>query len=162
MNKKILSLTLIFAFTGILMTSCVDDSKKKAEDAQKELVEKNQKLEEKTKELRAETIRNWEEFKAASDEALIKRENDIKEIRANIAKADKKQREKLNAQLEDLERKNNELKERIATRSTIIKDDAREFNEKVAEDYKAAEKEFKRDMDDLGNSISNFFKKDNK
>ena len=161
MKTKILSLSIIFAMAGILMTSCGDDSKKKAEKAEKEMVEMERQIEHKAQEMRAEARTDWEKFKIDSDAALAKRELEIKNLREEIAKTDKKQRAKLNKDLDELEQKNKDLKEKIEIRTNNVKDDLSDFNDRVIEDHRAARQQLKRDMDELGDAISNFFKKKN-
>lgn len=161
MKTKILSLSVIFAMAGIFLTSCVDDSKKKAEEAQKEMIEMNRQMDEKAEEMRIATRKDWEDFKASSDEVLEKREKEIGSLREEIAKADKKQRERLNKELDDLQQKNKSLKERIDIRTNSVKNDLSDLNDKAIEDHKAAQRELKKDMDELGAAIGNFFKKKN-
>ena len=158
MKTKILTLVLPFVIVGALMTSC-DEKSKESKQVEKDMVETNRKIEERAEELRVEARKDWESFKASSEEALDKREEDIKDLRAEIAKADKKQREKLNKDLDNLEQKNRELKDRIATRTNTFKEDMADFNEKAMERHKEAQRELKHDMDELGKSINNFFKK---
>lgn len=159
MKTKILSLSIPFLIAGLLMTSCGDDSNQKSKEVEQDMVEANRKIELKAEEVRVEARQDWEKFKAASEEVLENREKEINDLRAKIAKADEKQRAKLNKNLDELERKNNDLKERISIRTNTFKDDLSDLNEKAIQDRKAAQRELKHDMDELGKSINNFFQK---
>lgn len=159
MKTKILFFSTFLFIAGILMTSCADNAKQKSKDAEKDLRETTQQIDQRAEDYRADARKDWEDFKANSEVVLDNREKEIKDLRAKIAKADKKQRGKLNNELDELERKNKALKERITTRSNSFREDLGELNEKAIEDHRRARRELKHDMDELGKSIGDFFKR---
>ena len=159
MKTKIFSMVLPIFIAGALFTSC-DENTKESKEVQVDMSETSQEINQKAEDLRAEMNKDWEDFKASSDEVIESREKEIKYLRGRNAEADKAQREKLNRELDDLEQKNKSLKERIAKRTENVKNDLREINEKSIEDHRAAERQIKEDMDNLGKAISDFFKKD--
>lgn len=159
MKTKILFLSISFFIAGILITSCADNAKKTSSEVKIDTEETTRQINQRDEDFRVETRRDWENFKAGADRELENRENEIKDLRAKIAKADQKKRAQLNKELDELERKNNELKERITSRSNNIKNDLSDLNEKVIEDHRAAQRKLKHDMDDVGKSIGDFFKR---
>lgn len=159
MKTNIFSFVLPIFIAGTLITSCGENSKD-SKEVQKDITETNQQMDQKAENRRAEMNQDWESFKASSDEIIESREKEIKDLRGRIAEADQKQREKLTRELDELEKKNKSLKERIATRTENVKTDLSEINEKSIEDHKAAQRQIKQDMDDVGKAIGDFFKKD--
>lgn len=165
MKAKILSLAAILFIASTIITSCDEKNKKDATDVEQDMMETNQEIDDQTNEVtetsRAELNQDWDNFVATSDELYNKREEEIKGIRAEILNSDKEKRARLNQEIDDLEQKNKSLKERIDTRTESVKNDLSDLNEKSIEDHKEAQRILKRDMDDIGNAIGNFFKKNN-
>lgn len=159
MKTNIFSMVLAIFIAGTFITSCGENTKD-SKDVQIDITETNQQMDQKAENLRAELNKDWENFKASSDEIIESREKEIKDLRGRIAEADKAQRETLTRELDDLEQKNKSLKERIAKRTENVKSDLREINEKSIEDHKAAQRQIKEDMDNVGKAIGDFFKRD--
>ena len=159
MKTKILTLSFYFFIAGILLTSCADNAKQDSKELQRDIEDTHREIERSAEDIRAQTRQEWEEFKTSSNEVFENREREIKSLREEILKADKQKRVRLNKELDELEQKNRTLKERIATRTNSVKDDFSDLNEKAIEDHKIAERELKHDMDELGKSIGDFFKR---
>ncbi len=159
MKTNIFSMVLPIFIAGTLLTSCGENTKE-SKEIQVDTTETSQQIDQRADELRAEMNKDWESFKASSDEIIESREKEIKDLRGRIAEADKAQRDRLTKELDELEKKNKSLKERIATRTENVKNDLRTINEKSIEDHKAAERQIKQDMDAVGKAIGDFFKRD--
>ena len=70
----------------------------------------------------------------------------------------KKDREKLNKQLDELEQRHLILKDKLAVRSKKFKENLVEFNEKAKDNQQQFEREFNRDMETLGKALKELLK----
>lgn len=145
MKKVIYSLVLVSLFFGGL-SSCKSNAEKH-EDALEEVQEANQELNE-VEEDQANAEANkieWEAFKQDVNAKISKNEERIDELNADI----KKQGNKLDAtyqrNVDELHKKNENLKAKLNDWET---------NKKT--DWESFKREFNSDMSDLGNALQNF------
>lgn len=142
MKKSILTLAFIALATGFIFTACtssaekVDDSKEKMEQAERDLEDAKMEYE-----LEYNKFKLEEEAKITANEQLIAdlkvhSKNKKNEVKADYDKA-----------VNDLEAKNQAMKERIAAQ--------REANK---ENWESFVKEFNHDMEEIGSSIKNLGK----
>lgn len=89
---------------------------------------------------------DFKKFKAESELRILQHEKDIAKLKLQIANTNRTTRSNYEKMVIDLEQKNYLLKEKLKT-----------YNEKGKENWEAFKNKFSRNMDDLGNSISNFF-----
>lgn len=162
MKTNILSLTVIVFMVGIVLTSCGEASKKDAKAVKEDLKELNKDLkqgaEDTSREIKTGVKSDWQKFKMSSETAIENTENQIKELRVKIAKANKNEKEKLTKALDKLEQKNKELKDKLAQRGKAFKEDMIDFNESAKANEQKFEREFKYDMDELGTALKDLFK----
>ena len=141
MKKSILILATSALITGALITSC-NSSSEKVEDAKINAIEANSDLNKANEEYLAEVENYREEMAektAANDQSIaefkLKIENGKEEIKVEYRK-----------QIKLLEEKNSDLKKKM-----------KDYKADKKENWEEFKAEFNRDMEDLGNAISNFF-----
>lgn len=127
-------------FLALLSAGC-QQPEAKVEDAKEEVVDANQDLREATREMRAQWQEDWLEFKRENDAEFAGNERSIIAFRNEVKAVDFRYRDKYNVMIDALERRNNELRDRVN-------------NYKDAGDAKWEEfkRDFTRDMDDLESS----------
>lgn len=138
MKKTILTIATTAIFiTGAVFISCntptenLEDAKEKIEDAKKDLSEANQ-----------EYIKDMENFKTETDKTIETNNLSIADFKSRIELEKKEAKADYIKKIEDLEKKNTDIKKRL-------------------DDYKAAGKEsweifkaqFTRDMENLGQAF---------
>lgn len=136
-----------FTVTGfclaILVTGC-QKPEQQVENAKEKVADANQDLKEAKREVRAEWQENWLKFKRDNDQDIAANERRFLDLRKEVNDVDTRYRAKYNTRIDELERRNNELRDRIIN----YKDDG----DPRWEEFKT---EIKRDMDDLKSSVSN-------
>jgi hypothetical protein len=147
---------------AILISSCNDASKKDMSDASNNIKEANADVKEavivSNDSAKAAAISNWNTFKNESDSAIAGMEKEAKTIEAKIAKANNKEKEKLQAYLKSIKEKLNGLKMRLEQKNIEFKNDINKFDATVVTKSQSFEREFKHDMNELGTSFKNIFK----
>jgi uncharacterized protein involved in exopolysaccharide biosynthesis len=103
-----------------------------------------QDLKEARREVRAEWQENWLKFKRDNDKAIADNERRIIDLRKEVSGIDTRYRAKYNVRIDELEKKNNELRDRVNN----YKDDGDESWEKF-------KKGMEHDLDDLKSSLKN-------
>ena len=135
---------------GSVLTNCGEASKKDARSAKENLKDAGKDLKQAGKnakeEMRITVKAKWERFRSDSETLIYNTEGHIKELRKKIANSSQKERERLTKELDSLEQKNRELKEKLAEREREFREDLIEFNEMAKEKQNRFEKEFKHDM----------------
>lgn len=146
-NFKIFLLASAFVIFTILV-GCqsegekVDDARMELQTSKDDVVEARTELTQAIK----DSIDDYKSFKQQSELRILQHEKDIAELKLQIAKTNKTTRNNYDKMIIDLEQKNYLLKENLKT-----------YNEKGKENWEDFKVKFSRNMDDLGNSISNFF-----
>ena len=162
MKTNILSLTISVFISGILITSCGEQSKQDATEVKDDLKELNKDLKQgaihTAEEIKITLTEEWDKFKTASEYIIQNTEKEIKDLRKRISKTSKKDRKKLNKQLDELEQRHLILKDKLAVRSKKFKENLVEFNEKAKDNQQQFEREFNRDMETLGKALKELFK----
>ena len=150
------------ALTGIivvtLLTGCGQESKKNIEEANENLKEASENFKEAAIDAKAEAMADWQAFKNESDRSIAEMERQAIELKAKIAKADKKSQAKLNSDLQRLELKLNEQKVRLNQRNAEFEADLENFNETIEAKNERFQEEFKHDRNGLGTSFKDLFK----
>ncbi|NRT16355.1 polyhydroxyalkanoate synthesis regulator phasin [Flavobacterium sp. 28A] len=162
MKTNFLSLTMITLMAGTILTSCGKTTKDDASAVKEDVTELNRDLEQGAKDTGVETKEavnaDWKKFEASSKIAIENTDTQIKALRDKIAKADKAEKVKLTAKLDELEKKNTELKEKLEKRGVAFKEDVKEMNQSAKEEEQEFEREFTHDMDELGTALKDLFK----
>ncbi len=146
-NLKIIVFAIALSFFTFLL-GCQSESEK-VDDARMELQTSKEDVDEARTELTQaikDSIDDYQSFKKQSELRILQHEKDIAELKLQIAKTNKTTKTNYEKMIIDLEQQNYLLKENLKT-----------YNEKGKENWEDFKIKFSRNMDDLGNSISNFF-----
>ncbi|PKL85873.1 MAG: hypothetical protein CVV22_04890 [Ignavibacteriae bacterium HGW-Ignavibacteriae-1] len=120
----------------------VEDARMELQTSKEDVVEARTEL---NQAIRDSTDDFWE-FKRQNELRIIQNEKDIAELKLQIANTNRNTKANYEKHIVDLEQKNRSLKENL-----------NEYNEENKENWEDFKVKFSRNMDDLGNSISNFF-----
>ncbi|WP_111707671.1 hypothetical protein [Lutibacter citreus] len=162
MKTKILSLAVIVFMAGIVLISCGQTSKKDAKSVKEDVKELNKDVKQgaidSSKEIKTTVISNWKKFETTSKIAIENTDKQINILKMKISKANKNEKVKLVEQLNKLEQKNKEIKEKLTKRSKEFKDGVISFNETAKANEQQFEREFNHDMDELGLALKDLLK----
>jgi F0F1-type ATP synthase membrane subunit b/b' len=100
-------------------------------------------------EIRLDTISNAEHFKAEAEKIIATQEKNIDEFKAKLATEKKEANADLNEKLEELEKKNNELKNKLA-----------DYQDDGQDKWTSFKNEFNHDMNELGKAFKGLTKDD--
>lgn len=138
MKKSIL--TIATFITAIAITSCTS-SEQKVENAKAEAIEAAANL----NNANEEYIADMESYRKTTAERIEANNQSIAEFKKRIENEKKEAKADYNKRIEELEKKNSDIKKKM--------DDYKAEGKSNWESFKA---EFSRDMDELGNAISSF------
>ncbi len=128
---------------SFLISAC-QKPEEKVDNAREKVADANQDLKEAKREARAEWQEDWLKFKRDNDEDIASNERRILELRKDVNDVDARYRAQYNNRIDELEHRNNELRERV--------NNYRDSGDERWEEFK---KDMKRDMDDLHTSLKN-------
>lgn len=134
----------------ILVAGCqpadekVADAKGKVQDAREDVAVAQQDLKEASREARAEWQADWLAFKTDINKKVADNERRILELRSEVARLDVRYQSEYSTNLDEVERRNNELRERV--NNSTDEGDAR---------WEAFKTDVGRDFDNLKTSIEN-------
>ncbi|ESU26362.1 hypothetical protein FLJC2902T_28470 [Flavobacterium limnosediminis JC2902] len=163
MKKSIFILAISTFMVGMLGTSCKSDTAKEAEaedvveathEAKQDeaIVEQDKALDEMSEQKVTDDVNaEWNAYKAETEAKIKANEKLISDLKLEIKKADKKYDEVYLKNIELIEKRNSELNSKINNLKVSSKEDWKEFKT-----------EFNRDLDELGKSIGDLTRKDNK
>jgi hypothetical protein len=100
---------------------------------------------------------DWQKFKSDSDTSIIEMNKQVAELNEKVVKAKDSAKVGLKVQLKAISEKISEQNEKLRRRSLQFEADMKTFDEKVVSQNESFEREFKRDMDELGAAIKNLF-----
>ncbi|MBP4142193.1 hypothetical protein J3S90_10305 [Flavobacterium sp. P4023] len=154
MKKTILNLALTTFIVATVLVGCQDKSKQEAE-AKENVENAKENLDDAKAELsdarRAATEQEWQTFKDSTNATIKQNEIRIAEMKAELKKTGKTIDSEYSKNIQELEEKNKEIKNKLE----VYKNDTNS-------DWQSFKKEFRHDMDDLGQSLKNFTVKDKK
>jgi DNA repair exonuclease SbcCD ATPase subunit len=130
-------------FSCVIISGCSPE--KKVEAAKEKIADAKGDLKDAQKEAMNEANEELRKFKLNTEERITANEKRIAELKVETAKASSKMRSKYNEQLAELEKNNNDLRQKFIER----KDDN-------ADKWNSFKSEFSSDMDKLGESLKNF------
>jgi exonuclease VII large subunit len=133
-------------FSGAMQTSCTSASEK-VEKSAENVTDADVKLEEEKKQL----IEDMETYKKEKEAEIAANEQSIQEFNTRIANQKTEARIEYKKSIDELNRKNSDLKKRIA-----------DFKTDSKSNWDAFKTEFGRDMDELGNAFKEFTVKSSK
>ncbi len=141
---KVISLSTLIA-TGLclaLVLAACEKPEEKVKEAKNEVAEANQDLKEATREVRAQWQEDWLKFKRDSDEEIAINERRIIQLRKEVNDIDTRYRAKYTTLIDDLERRNNERRDRVNN-----------YKDEGDERWEQFKKDMQRETDDLKSSL---------
>lgn len=150
---KISYITSIFLISLIMFFGCnsrakkVENSENKVQNAQKDLADSKREL----YQMKLDTISNYEQFKIEAEKVIIVQEKNIANFKARLVSDKKEVNAVYDKKLLELEKKNRELKQKLAK----YKDDG----QNKWDEFK---KEFSYDMEELGKAFKDLTIKNTK
>jgi hypothetical protein len=149
MKKKILLLPAVCLSAGLSFFSC-STKQDKVENAAEDVVKAQEKLEDAKANVEESNYEEWNKFKSDYEDRMAKYDREIEDHRDEIRKLnDKRKQERLDA----IEEKRRELDERMEKYENSDKDRSR---------WQSFKAEFNHDMNELGHSIKDLFKDNEK
>jgi hypothetical protein len=157
MRKRILFLAITGFVAGTLFTSCerkddadrMDDQQDKIEREQRDVTKEQRDVVEEQTDVDQARL-EMDQYKTESELQIKENDDRIREYRTRMDK-DPKWRDKYEDDVTDLERKNRDMETRL-----------RDYKYSSKEDWNNFKSEFNKDMDELGTSIKNVFRDDDK
>ncbi len=145
MKKGLLSLAAMAMVAGTTFTAC-QNKEQRVEDAKENVEDAKQELKDAQRDLNAE----YPTFRTDAEQRIKANEDRIAELRQKINTGGKPLDNMREQRIKDLEQKNADLRARLYG------------YEKERSDWEQFKREFNHDMDELGNSISDFGKDNTK
>lgn len=141
---KIISISTFMAtgFCLALVLAACEQPEQKVKDAKNEVAEANQDLKEATREVRAQWQEDWLKFKRDSDEEIAINERRIIQLRKEVNDIDTRYRAKYTTLIDDIERRNNERRDRVNN-----------YKDEGDERWEQFKKDMQRETDDLKSSL---------
>ena len=162
MKAKILALAVIVFMAGSTLIGCGQASKQDAESVKEDAKVLGNDLKkgavDTSKEIKMTVNENWKKFENRSQSAITATDAQIKTLRTKMESAGKAEKEKLMLALNQLEQKNEALKNKLAERGKEFKDGVISFNETTMANEQKFEREFTHDMDEIGAALKDLFK----
>jgi phosphoenolpyruvate-protein kinase (PTS system EI component) len=145
MKKQFLILAMAGLLTGAINTAC-NNSEKRVEEAAEDVSDAQKKLDD------AETkfAEEWDKFKTENEKQIQENENEIASYR-EMERKDQTWSNKYKVRIDELETRNNALREKMRTYEA----------DKRRDKWESFKEEFKHDMDELGTALKDFAR-DNK
>jgi preprotein translocase subunit SecF len=147
MKKIMFTLAATVLMTGILFTSC-NSTSRKIENAGDKVLDAKEAVVDAKIDLtlaRQDSISEFQQFKTDYQNQISTNEKTIAGLKLSIADASRENKVQFEEKLALLEKRNNELKIKLA-----------EYKADETDQWKAFKQEFKNDMDELGDAFSNF------
>jgi t-SNARE complex subunit (syntaxin) len=147
MNKPILILTLTGLMAGSIFVSCHQSSSNKIDKIEDKLLKEQEDVGQARHDLNQALKDSIREFKLDAQNKIAGNDRKIDEFKAKIAKGKKSAGDKYEAKINDLEKKNKDLRKRL--------DD---FIDESGDAWASFKREFNHDMDEIGNSLKDITK----
>ena len=136
MKYTMLTFAAMGFLAGTLLTGCGKAAEEKVGEAKQTL-----------NDARAEYLKEWEAFKAASEQQIAANEKRIDAFREKMEKAGTKVKAQYKKDVEALKQKNHELKKKLE-----------EYKDEGQGRWEEFKTNFKRDMDGIGKTMKDLFK----
>jgi hypothetical protein len=147
MKKTIFTLAVVTFIAGTLMMSCKSSTKEEKE-SQEKVLDARENVQDAKDSLavanRAATAEEWKAFKEETDSVINDNESRIAELKLKMKKTGKSIDAQYQENINTLEQKNKDLKVKLDT----YKNDANS-------DWQSFKREFKHDMDEMGQAFKN-------
>lgn len=161
--KKIKFFTIVsLMICALFLNSCGKKSKEHTEDAKENIKEANTELNEAandaSEEVKAKATADWQKFKTESESEIVDMENQAKVLRKKIAEASTNEKIKLNKDLDKLNQKIADQKEKLAKKNAEFEAEISKVNDSITAKNETFKREFKHDSKELSTSLKDFFK----
>jgi chromosome segregation ATPase len=140
MKRTILTMAALTFMIGAFLTGCTS-SEQKVKDAEEDVAEANEAL----NEANQEYMDDMANFREETNRKSISNDQMIAELKTRMAKEKASVKADYQTKINDLEARNNELKQRLA-----------DYNEEGKDNWDRFKTEFARDMDALGQALHDF------
>jgi len=147
MKKIVFTLAVTAIITGTIFTACLSSSQKvenaedKVEDAQKAVLDAKSDL----NMARQDSITEIQQFNTEFKNQISTNTKSIADLKVSIVNATKENKAIFEKKIAELEKRNNDLKMKLA-----------EYNEGGTGQWQTFKSEFKHDLDELGNAFADF------
>jgi DNA anti-recombination protein RmuC len=144
MKISVITTTAAFLMMGVLFSNCsgptekVKKAEEKAAKANEELIQENEAY-----------VKEMEEYRKTTAEQIAANEKSLEEFNTRIAKEKGEAKAEYQKEIEELNKKNSDMKRKMA-----------EFKTDNKTNWETFKIEFSRDMDELGTAFKNFTVKD--
>lgn len=134
---------------SLLLVAC-QKPEEKVENAREKVADARQDLKEAKREARTEWQQDWVNVKRDNDKDIADNERRNIDLRKDVKGVHKRYRARYNVRIDDCERRNNELRDRVNN-----------YKDEGDERWVEFKKDLKRDMDDLKSSLKKITVKNN-
>jgi len=155
--KKMKTLTL-FLIAIMTLLGCNQSADRRATTVKQETKD----IETGSDTVKTKRIAVWHRFKLESDSAIAKMDNDLLNLQAKLAKANSKDRAKLDDDYNKLKIEIARLKEKIRQKNVAFDNDMQHAKDMTLQENEQFKKDVKNDIDKLGKSVDQLFKDDKK
>jgi predicted RNase H-like nuclease (RuvC/YqgF family) len=143
MKNNIATFAVVGFMAGTTLLGCEKTPEQKIEATKENVREAKQEL----KDARAEYVKEWETFKAESEQHIEANEVKIHAVKEKMDKAGHKAKAQYRKDVEALEQKNHDLKNKLA-----------EYKDEGKSKWEEFKANFKHDMDGIGKTMKDLFK----
>lgn len=147
MKKIILTLAVTAFITGSILTGCLSPSQK-VKNAEDKLKDKQEAVLDAKNDLnlaQQDSLTEMQQFKIKFENQIGAYEKSIADLKVSIDDTNKENKALLQKKLDELERRNNELKVKLA-----------DYKDEGTDKWQTFKSEFKHDMDELGKAFTGF------
>ncbi len=149
-------------FSLFLFTACSDVSKSALSNANRDFRNTTNDVKQAANSdieaVKTKVSNDWQKFKSDSDASIIEMNKQIAELYEKIGKAKDSAKAGLKVQLAAISEKISEQKEKLNRKSLQMEADLKKFDENLISRNESFQREFQRDMNELGTAIKNLFK----
>lgn len=157
MKKSIFTLATALFVAGSIVSGCsspdkkVENAEEKVQDAKNDVKDAKQDLSQAQQEQQNAVVSDFQKFKNESNDAIIENDRHIASLRIDMKDEKREARERDEKRINELEKKNHDLK---------VKLDA--YHDDGKSDWKEFKTEFKHDLDGLGKAFSDIGRRNTK
>lgn len=157
------TLTCILGLVSLLLIgACNEASKSDMKDANEDMKEANAHLKDAAEDMndtaKARTNANWQEFKKESEDQITVMEKQLQDLNVKIGNAKQEEKARLQLSYDKTSAKLKEMKEALNQRNIEFEKNMDQMDESMKEKNESFKREFKHDMNELGESFRNLFK----
>ncbi|MET3114532.1 uncharacterized protein YicC (UPF0701 family) [Pedobacter sp. CG_S7] len=153
--KKTIGYTIVSGLMiASLIVSCGEESQQHAKDAKTNIKEA---VNASNKEVKEKTTAEWKNFKQDADSSIAVMEKRVQVLRVKAAKANAKDRERLNNDLNNAEMKLKKEKNILNQKYSEFESELKTFGDSLSIKNKVFQAEFKNDIKKLDTALNDLF-----